>query len=164
MESCINWTIEEIFVNMTCITDHLSILNTKACPKKVWFRQVSLYYTCITKFKNLKLDWTDVPYINNVFLYNFITGTPLKFKVQAKIIRDCIYALEKNKYLQIVKIIVPSRDEFDLMLKDDQFEEPKGFLSVFSKWTQIFIMIYAGLFYFLRNLIKILTWHPSLAI
>ena len=51
------------------------------------------------------------------------------------------------------------------MLKDDQFEEPKGFISsVFSKWTQIFIMIYAGLFYFLRNLIKILTWCPSLAI
>jgi hypothetical protein len=28
------------------------------------------------------------------------------------------------------------------MLKDDQFEEPKGFISsVLSKWTQIFIMI-----------------------
>jgi hypothetical protein len=33
--------------------------------------------------------------------------------------------------LQIVKIIVPSRDEFDLMLKDDQFDETKGFLSMF---------------------------------
>ena len=65
-------------------------------------------------------------YINNVFLYNFITGTPLKFKVQATIIRDYIYtALHENRYLQIVKIIVPSRDEFDLMLKDDQLEKPK---------------------------------------
>ena len=71
-------------------------------------------------------------YINNVFLYNFITG--LKFKVQTVIIRDYIYnALEKNKYLQIVKIMVPSRDEFDLMLKDDQFGEPKDFLSALSK-------------------------------
>ena len=72
-------------------------------------------------------------YINNVFLYNFITG--LKFKVQTVIIRDYIYnALENNRHLQIVKIIVPSRDEFDLMLKDDQFEEHKGFISsVFSK-------------------------------
>ena len=71
-------------------------------------------------------------YINNVFLYNFITG--LKFKVQTVIIRDYIYnALENNRYLQIIKIIVPNRDEFDLMLKDDQFEEPKGLLSVFSK-------------------------------
>jgi hypothetical protein len=81
-----------------------------------------------SKIQNL----TELMYINNVFLYNFITE--LKFKVQATIIRDYIYnALEKNKYLQIVKIIVPSRDEFDLMLKDDQFEEHKGFLSVFSK-------------------------------
>jgi hypothetical protein len=82
-----------------------------------------------SKIQNL----TELMYINNVFLYNFITE--LKFKVQATIIRDYIYnALEKNKYLQIVKIIVPSRDEFDLMLKDDQFEEPKGFISsVFSK-------------------------------
>ena len=71
-------------------------------------------------------------YINNVFLYNFITG--LKFKVQTTIISDYIYnALEKNKYLQIVKIMVPSRDEFDLMLKDDQFGEPKDFLSALSK-------------------------------
>ena len=63
-------------------------------------------------------------YINNVFLYNFITG--LKFKVQTTIIRDYIYnALEENKYLQIVKIMVPSRDEFDLMLK--------AFPSAFSK-------------------------------
>jgi hypothetical protein len=37
--------------------------------------------------------------------------------------------------------MVPSRDEFDLMLKDDQFGEPKDFLSALSKWTQIFIML-----------------------
>jgi hypothetical protein len=80
-----------------------------------------------SKIQNL----TELMYINNVFLYNFITE--LKFKVQATIIRDYIYnALEKNKYLQIVKIMVPSRDEFDLMLKDDQFGEPKDSPKQFS--------------------------------
>ena len=59
----------------------------------------------------------------------------LKLKTQATIVRDHICDLQKNRYLQIVKLIVPSRDEFDLMLKDDKLEEPKDFfsISVFSK-------------------------------
>jgi hypothetical protein len=52
---------------------------------------------------------------------------PLKLKTQATIIRDHIYDLQKNRYLQIVKIIVPTRDEFYQMLRDDdKLEEPKG--------------------------------------
>jgi hypothetical protein len=59
---------------------------------------------------------------------------PLKLKTQATIIRDHICDLQKNRYLQIVKIIVPTRDEFYQMLRDDdKLEEPKGFLSLFSK-------------------------------
>jgi hypothetical protein len=44
---------------------------------------------------------------------------PLKLKTQATIIRDHICDLQKNRYLQIVKIIVPTRDEFYQMLRDD---------------------------------------------
>jgi len=64
----------------------------------------------------------------------------LKLKTQATIIRDPICDLQKNRYLQIVKIIVPSRDEFDQMLRNDKLKGPKGFLSVLSKCTHIFLL------------------------
>ena len=52
-ESCINLTLnqdsmQDIFVNLTCITEHMSLLNWKGGPNEVRFRQVSLKWTYLS--------------------------------------------------------------------------------------------------------------------
>ena len=52
-ESCINLTLNQdsmqnIFVNLTCITEHMSLLNWKGGPNEVRFRQVSLKWTYLS--------------------------------------------------------------------------------------------------------------------
>ena len=52
-ESCINLTLnqdsmQDIFVNLTCITEHMSLLNWKGGPNEVRFRQVSMKWTYLS--------------------------------------------------------------------------------------------------------------------
>lgn len=60
----------------------------------------------------------------------------LKLKDQATLIRDLVNGLQKNRYLQAVKIVVPEREKFEKMLHKTiikQEEESKTFFSKVSR-------------------------------